>query len=233
MDDLIAEVLTANLLLPKHNLVMLTWGNVSAVDRARGLVVIKPSGIPYDALTTENMAVVDMQGRIMQGNARPSSDTLTHLHIYRQFPAVGAVVHTHSPWATTWAQANRFLPAYGTTHADYFFGPVPCTRRLTDAEINSGYEEATGRLIVETFQQQGIDPEAVPAVLVAGHGAFTWGKNALRAVENALVLEQCAMMALGAEVLNANLTPLQPALLQLHYLRKHGKNATYGQPKAE
>jgi L-ribulose-5-phosphate 4-epimerase len=229
IEIMVEVVLQANQDLPRHQLVVLTWGNVSAIDRSRGLVVIKPSGIPYDQLEIRHMVVVDLEGRVVQGTCRPSSDMSTHLELYHRFPSIGGIVHTHSRWATAWAQAGLDLPAYGTTHADYFYGSVPCTRPMTKAEIDQDYELNTGKLIVSTFLSSGIDPDAVPAVLTACHGAFAWGSNAVEAVLHAVVLEECAMMALQARSLNPDLVPIDQSLLDRHYLRKHGKNAYYGQ----
>lgn len=229
MDKLIKETLQANLDLPKHQLVVFTWGNVSAIDRQRGLMIIKPSGVPYDQLEERHMVIVDLDGKVIGGTYKPSSDTATHLELYRCFPTLGGIVHTHSRWATAWAQANLDLPAFGTTHADYFYGDVPCTRQLTPSEIENDYELNTGRVIIETFMQRGIDPAAVPAVLVAGHGPFAWGTSAADAVHNAVVLEECAMMSLHTRLLNPARPSIDQLLLDKHYLRKHGKNAYYGQ----
>lgn len=229
MEKLIKKVLEANMALPEHQLVVFTWGNVSAVDREKNLVAIKPSGIPYDKLEPRHIVVVDFEGNVVSGTYRPSSDTATHLEIYKNFPQAGGIVHTHSRWATIWAQACRDLPAMGTTHADYFYGPVPCTRQLTEEEIAQAYEMNTGRVIIEIFKQKGIDPGALPAVLVAGHGPFTWGKDANEAVYHAVVLEECAMMAWHTQMLNPGLDGVDQMLLDKHYLRKHGKNAYYGQ----
>ncbi len=229
MENLIKETLQANLDLPKHQLVVFTWGNVSAIDRAKGLMIIKPSGVPYEQLEARHMVVVDLDGKVISGTYKPSSDTATHLELYKRFPTLGGIVHTHSRWATAWAQAGQDLPAYGTTHADYFYGDVPCTRKLTDAEIANDYELNTGRVIVETFTQRQLDPAAVPGVLVACHGAFTWGSSPTDAVHNAVVLEECSMMALHARLLTPDLPSLDQVLLDKHYLRKHGKNAYYGQ----
>jgi L-ribulose-5-phosphate 4-epimerase len=228
-DILIEQVLQANQDLPRRQLVVLTWGNVSAIDRANNRMVIKPSGIPYDQLEYRHMVVVDLEGRVIQGTCRPSSDTATHLELYRQFLALGGIVHTHSRWATVWAQAGLDLPPFGTTHADYFYGAVPCTRPLTQEEIEGDYELNTGRLIVETFRNRSLDPEAIPAVLAAGHGPFCWGTTAADAVLHAVVLEECAMMASEALHLHPDLQPISQVLLDKHYLRKHGKNAYYGQ----
>lgn len=229
MEKFIRAVLEANLLLPAFDLARLTWGNVSAIDRERGLVVIKPSGVPYPQLTSALMVVIDLSGKVISGSARPSSDTPTHLELYRRFETIGAVVHTHSRWATSWAQACRDLPAYGTTHADAFYGAVPCTRAMTDGEISTDYELNTGRVIAETFETRQIDPAAVQGVLVAHHGPFTWGKDALTAVHNAVTLEECAMIAAQTEALNPDCKPLPQAYLDKHFLRKHGKQAYYGQ----
>lgn len=221
------QVCAANKLLPQLGLVIFTWGNVSAVDRETGTVVIKPSGVEYDELTPDNMVVVDlMTGKTIEGNLKPSSDTPTHLELYRKFPDIGAVVHTHSTWATGWAQTGRAIEPYGTTHADYFGGPIPCTRLMTDEEINSDYELNTGKVIVETFE--GINPMHMPAVLVHSHGPFNWGSNAMEAVHNAAVLEQLAKMAAINELLGNGL-PMQQVLLNKHFYRKHGPNAYYGQ----
>ena len=229
MDNLIIETLQANLSLPKHQLVIFTWGNVSAIDRQRGLMIIKPSGVPYDQLEARHMVTVDLDGKVIGGTYKPSSDTETHLELYRRFPQLGGIVHTHSRWATIWAQACLDLPALGTTHADYFYGDVPCTRNLTAEEINGEYELNTGRVIVETFAQRKLDPAAVPGVLVAGHGPFAWGAGPEAAVHNAVVMEECAMMAFHARMLNPGQMILDQVLLDRHYQRKHGKNAYYGQ----
>ncbi|MBQ3140906.1 MAG: L-ribulose-5-phosphate 4-epimerase [Clostridia bacterium] len=228
MERLKQEVLRANLLLPRYGLVTFTWGNVSAIDRRQGLVVIKPSGVEYDTMTVEDMVVVDLDGNVVDGCMRPSSDTPTHLELYKAFPNIGGVVHTHSRWATIFAQAGRDVNAYGTTHADYFYGAVPCTDAMTPDEIADAYEKNTGSVIVRAFAQRCIDPDAVPAVLVRSHGPFCWGKDALHAVENAAVLEEVAHMAYYTEDLGRK-TPVDGALLDKHYLRKHGKNAYYGQ----
>lgn len=229
LEKLKKEVLEANLQLPKHGLVTFTWGNVSGIDRDRGLVVIKPSGVPYEELTLEDMVVVDLEGNIIEGTKRPSSDTPTHLALYRSFQHVGGIVHTHSPWATAWAQAGRSIPALGTTHADYYYGEIPCTRTLTKDEITRAYELETGNVIIETFETGGIDPLAMPGVLVSNHAPFCWGKNANQAVHNAVVLEEVAKMALHTFQLNLQIDPIDQFLLDKHYLRKHGVNAYYGQ----
>lgn len=229
MENLINEVLEANLLLPKFGLVVFTWGNVSAIDRRNGFVVIKPSGISYESMTKEHMVVMDLEGKILSGNYKPSSDTDTHIALYREFPEIGGIVHTHSRWATSWAQACTALPAYGTTHADYFYGEIPCTRKLTPEEINASYELNTGRVIIETFKNGNLSPKAIPGVLVAGHGPFAWGKNAFDAVHNAVVMEECAMMAINTRIINPGITPIEQVLLDKHYQRKHGTGAYYGQ----
>jgi len=229
LDKLKEEVLLANLALPKHQLVTFTWGNVSGIDREQNLVVIKPSGVPYDELKKEHLVVLDLEGNIVEGDLRPSSDTPTHLALYRQWKEIGGIVHTHSPWATSWAQAGRNIPALGTTHADYFYGDIPCTRKLTELEINRAYELETGNVIIETLTQKGIDPVAIPGVLVTGHAPFCWGKNADQAVHNAVVLEEVAKMALHTIQLNPEVEYIDQYLLDKHYLRKHGANAYYGQ----
>jgi len=223
------EVFKANLLLSEWGLVIFTWGNVSAVERQSGEVIIKPSGVAYDKMVAEDLVVVDLEGNKISGDCTPSSDLATHLEIYKQFPQCGAVVHTHSRMATAWAQAGRDLPAFGTTHADYFYGPVPCTRPLTSKEIRGAYEQATGEVIAETFQGRNIDPKAVPGVLVNGHGPFSWGKDAMDAVHNTAVLEEIAAMATASVALSPNLGGISQELLDKHYLRKHGKDAYYGQ----
>ncbi|OME81517.1 L-ribulose-5-phosphate 4-epimerase [Paenibacillus sp. FSL A5-0031] len=219
----------ANMDLPKYGLVTFTWGNVSGVDRESGYAVIKPSGVPYEELKAEQMVVVDLDGHVIEGNLRPSSDTATHVLLYKAFPSIGGIVHTHSPWATSWAQAGRSIPSLGTTHGDYFYGEVPCTRAMTEAEINGAYELETGNVIVETFNKNHIDPNQVPSVLVNSHAPFCWGKDPHNAVHNAVVLEEVAKMALHTYQLNPNVQPMDQALLDRHYLRKHGANAYYGQ----
>lgn len=227
LEELKKQVWQANLALPQYGLVTFTWGNVSAVDRDSGTIVIKPSGVAYDALRPEDMVVVDLaSGETVEGDLHPSSDTPTHLVLYRAFPEIGGIVHTHSREATSFAQAGRGILPMGTTHADHFYGEVPCTRPMTPAEIAGAYEAETGNVIVETFQN--IDPMSIPAVLVHSHGPFTWGKNAMDAVENAVVLEEVAAMQFRTLLLNQTV-PMQQELLDKHYLRKHGKHAYYGQ----
>ncbi len=230
LEDLKQAVWEANLQLPKHNLVTFTWGNVSGVDRQKGLMVIKPSGVEYDALKPSDLVVVDLEtGKTVEGDLNPSSDTDTHLVLYRAFQNIGGVVHTHSRWATIFAQAGRGVPALGTTHGDYFYGEIPCTRRMTAEEIGGRYELETGNVIVDRFRH--LDPDSVPAVLVHSHGPFCWGKNPKEAVHNAVVLEEIAFMAWHNLALDAALPPMQQELLDKHFLRKHGKNAYYGQKK--
>lgn len=227
LDSLKKEVLEANLLLPQHGLVTFTWGNVSGIDRGRGLVVIKPSGVPYDGMTVDDMVVIDLDGKVVEGKWKPSSDTPTHLELYKAFPDVGGIVHTHSRWATTFAQAGIGIPAMGTTQGDYFYGEIPCTRPMTEAEIGGEYEKETGSVIIERFS--GIEPMSVPGVLVYSHGPFAWGKDAMDAVHNAVVMEEVAFMDWHAMMINPEQGVMQQALLNKHYLRKHGKNAYYGQ----
>lgn len=229
LEELKEKVLQANLLLPKHGLITFTWGNVSAVDREKGLVVIKPSGVEYDEMKAEDMVVVDLDGSRVEGKLKPSSDTPTHVALYKAFPNIGGIVHTHSRWATSFAQAGMGIPAYGTTQGDYFYGEIPCTRKMTPEEIAGAYELETGNVIIETFRACGIEPDQVPAVLVNSHGPFTWGTDADNAVHNAVVLEEVAFMAFHARMLNPSLPPMQQELLDKHYLRKHGANAYYGQ----
>lgn len=227
LEKLKETVLEANLLLPKYNLVTFTWGNVSGIDRETGLVVIKPSGVSYDVMTVDDLVVVDLEGRAVEGKLKPSSDTPTHLVLYKAFPGCGGIVHTHSKWATSFAQAGMSIPALGTTHADYFYGDIPCTRKMTAEEIQGDYEKETGNVIVETFA--GINSDDVPGVLVNSHGPFAWGTDPLNAVHNAVVMEEVAFMDYHAMTLNNNLPVMQKELLDKHYLRKHGKNAYYGQ----
>ncbi|BEN12034.1 L-ribulose-5-phosphate 4-epimerase [Serratia marcescens] len=229
LNELKRQVLAANLSLPAYGLVTFTWGNVSAIDRQSGLVVIKPSGIAYEAMTLEDLVVVDLEGKVREGHRKPSSDTATHLALYRAFADIGGVVHTHSRNATIWAQAGQPIPALGTTHADYFYGDIPCTRPMSEAEIAGDYEGETGKVIIETFKQAGRDPQQVPGVLVYSHGPFAWGKDAVDAVHNAVVLEEVAIMAMATRQLAPAIAPMQPELLDKHFLRKHGKHAYYGQ----
>ena len=226
LETLKSEVFKANLELVKHGLVIFTWGNVSAIDRATGLVVIKPSGISYDAMKASDMVIVDLEGKIIEGTLKPSSDTPTHLSLYKAFPTIGGIVHTHSTYATSWAQAGCDIPNIGTTHADYFSQEIPCTRMMTETEIKGEYEKETGRVIIERFEN--INPVHVPGVLVCNHGPFSWGKNADDAVHNAVVMEQVGKMAYIAFTINPNLQ-MNPHLLTKHFLRKHGPNAYYGQ----
>ncbi len=229
LEELKKKVYEANMLLPKHGLVTFTWGNVSEIDRESGLFVIKPSGVEYDQLTPDDMVVMDLDGNRVEGKYKPSSDTATHLEIYKAFAEVGGVVHTHSSYATSWAQAGRSIPCYGTTHADYIYGEVPCVRCLTEEEIDQAYETNTGRLIVSKFIEANKDPMAVPAVLCKNHGPFAWGKDALDAVHNAVVLEEVAKMAYRTELICPNVKPAPQELQDKHYFRKHGANAYYGQ----
>ena len=224
------QVLAANLLLPKHGLVTFTWGNVSGIDREKGLVVIKPSGVEYDEMTADDMVVVDLAtGERVEGKLKPSSDTPTHLVLYRAFPGLGGIVHTHSRWATTMAQLGRGIPALGTTHADYFYGEIPCTRKMTPAEIAGEYERETGNVIVETFQTRNINPVHVPGVICRNHGPFAWGKDAAQAVYHAVVLEEVARMALYTVQVDPAAAPAPAHVLEKHFQRKHGPNAYYGQ----
>lgn len=227
LEELKKEVLEANLALPKYNLVTFTWGNVSGINREEGLVVIKPSGVEYDEMTVDDMVVVDLEGNVVEGHLKPSSDTPTHLVLYKNFPDIGGIVHTHSPWATVWAQAGRAIPALGTTHADYFNGAVPCTREMTGNEIRGDYELETGRVIVETFKK--INPNEIPGVLVHSHGPFTWGEDPSEALYHAVVLEEVAKMAFFTKMLNAGIESMDQVLLEKHFYRKHGANAYYGQ----
>lgn len=226
LEDLKKEVCEANLELVELGLVIFTWGNVSAIDRDEGLVVIKPSGVGYDVMKPDDMVVLDLDGTPVEGKLKPSSDTPTHLHLFRSFEKTGAIAHTHSEWATSWAQARRAIPPYGTTHADYFYGEIPCTRPLTREEVVKEYELNTGRVIVETFRE--LDPQAVPGVLVGQHGPFAWGATAHDAVHNARVMEEVAKMAFRNELLG-NRNEIDKFLMDKHYLRKHGKDAYYGQ----
>ena len=231
LEQLKQEVYEANMLLPKYHLVTFTWGNVSGIDREKGLFVIKPSGVDYDKLTPDSMVVVNLEGEGVEGDYRPSSDTPTHVVLYNRFQEIGGVVHTHSPWATSWAQAGRGIPCYGTTHADYLYGQVPCVRTLTKEEIETAYEKNTGVLIADEFERLAVDYIATPAVLCKNHGPFTWGKDAKEAVHNAVVLEEVAKMAARCEQIDPKVNPAPQELQDKHYYRKHGKNAYYGQSK--
>lgn len=229
LEKLKEDVYKANMELPKRNLVTYTWGNVSGIDRESGYFVIKPSGVDYDELTPEDMVVMDLEGNKIEGKYRPSSDTATHLELYKKYPEIGGVVHTHSPEATAWAQAGRSIPLYGTTHADYFFGEIPCARGLTPEEIDEAYERNTGLVIIETFESRGLNPMYTPGVLCVNHGPFTWGKDAAEAVHNAVVLEEVAKMAFRTEVINPKVKSAPDCIRDKHFFRKHGENAYYGQ----
>ena len=229
LEELRKQVYEANMELPRRNLVTYTWGNVSGIDRESGLVVIKPSGVEYDELTPENLVVLDLDGNRVGGELNHSSDTKTHLELYKAFPTLGGIVHTHSPYAVAWAQAGRDIPCYGTTHADYFYGAVPCARHLTKEELDEDYENNTGKIIIDTFTDRGIDPVAVPGVICHSHGPFTWGKDAAQAVYHAVVLEEVAKMALLTRQVDSDAAPAPQYLQDKHYMRKHGPNAYYGQ----
>ena len=229
IENLKERVCSANLMLKQNGLITLTWGNVSAKDEESGLVVIKPSGVPYDIMCEDDMVVVDLDGNIIEGKYRPSSDLPTHLYLYKHYPTVGGIVHTHSTYATAFAQSGREIIAYGTTHADAFYGDVPCTRTLTESEIHEAYETNTGKVIVETVR----DADAIPAILVKNHGVFTWGRSPEKAVENSITLEEVAKMAILTQQLNRNTPRVDQHLLDKHYFRKHGKNAYYGQKESE
>lgn len=226
LEELKQKVWEANLELLKYGLVIFTWGNVSGIDRKQGLVVIKPSGVSYEEMKPEDMVIVDFDGKVVDSRLKPSSDTPTHLVLYKGFKTIEGVVHTHSEWATSWAQAGRSIPVYGTTHADNFFGEIPCTRKMTEPEVRGKYEKVTGNVIVETFKNR--DPMSIPAVLVHGHGPFTWGTSPIDSVHNAVILEAVARMAFRNEMLG-NRQPIDKTLLNKHFLRKHGKDAYYGQ----
>ena len=227
IENLKEQVCAANLSLPQYGLITLTWGNVSEIDREQNLVVIKPSGVSYEKMTAADMVVVDLYGNIIEGKYKPSSDTATHLWLYKKFKSIGGITHTHSPWATAFAQAGKSIPAYGTTHADYFYGEILCTRALTQGEVLGEYELETGRVITETFAD--IDPVSMPGVLVKSHGPFTWGKTAAASVEHSVILEELARMAMMTKFLESDTPPVNQFLLDKHYLRKHGANAYYGQ----
>ena len=229
LEELKKAVYEANMDLPRYGLVTFTWGNVSGIDREKGLFVIKPSGVDYEKLSPEDMVVMDLDGNKVEGKYNPSSDTATHVELYKAFPEIGGIVHTHSSYATSWAQAGRSIPCYGTTHADYMYGEIPCLRCLTKEEIDGAYEENTGRLIVDAYRELGKDVMAVPAVLCKNHGPFAWGKDAHEAVHNAVVLEEVAKMAYRAETINPRVQPAPQELQDKHYYRKHGANAYYGQ----
>ena len=231
LEELKKKVYEANMLLPKYGLVTFTWGNVSAIDRESGLFAIKPSGVDYEKLKAEDMVIVDLNGKVVEGEYNPSSDTATHVELYKAFKNIGGVVHTHSPYATSWAQAGRSIPCYGTTHADYYYGEVPCLRCLNADEVEEAYEENTGHLIVNEFERLGIDYEAVSAVLCKNHGPFCWRKDGVDAVHSAVVLEEVAKMAYRAELINPKVAPAPQYLQDKHYYRKHGANAYYGQKK--
>ncbi len=227
LEDMKKRVLDANLLLPKYGLVTFTWGNVSEIDRKAGLIAIKPSGVEYDKMTADDIVIMDLDGNVVEGSLRPSSDAPTHIELYKAFSDVGGIVHTHSEWATSWAQTGLAIPCYGTTHADYFYGSIPCARSLTDDEINGEYEKNTGLVIIETFRN--LDPVAVPGVLCKNHGPFAWGKDAHEAVHNAVVLEEIAKMAVHTKDILPTAAEAPQVLKDKHYFRKHGKNAYYGQ----
>ncbi len=231
LEELKIKVYEANMELPRRGLVTYTWGNVSGIDREKGLFVIKPSGVEYDELRPEDMVVMSLDGSKVEGDLNPSSDTKTHLVLYNAFPLIGGIVHTHSPYAVGWAQAGEDIPCYGTTHADYFYGSVPCARHLTKEELDEDYERNTGKIIVETFRERGIDENAVPAVICHSHGPFTWGKDAAQAVYHAVVLEEVAKMALFTRQVKPDAAPAPQRIVEKHYQRKHGKNAYYGQTK--
>jgi L-ribulose-5-phosphate 4-epimerase len=229
LEELREIVYQANMELPRRGLITYTWGNVSGIDRRSGYMVIKPSGVDYDNMKPEDMVIVDLEGNRVEGRYKPSSDTATHIELYKKYPELGGIVHTHSTWATSWAQAGRSIPLYGTTHADYFYGSIPCARSLTEEEINGEYEKNTGLVIIETLSKNNINPKSMPGILCTNHGPFTWGKDAFEAVHNAVVLEEVAKMAGYSEMINANIKPAPQVIADKHYLRKHGENAYYGQ----
>lgn len=227
LEQLKQQVYEANMELPERGLVTYTWGNVSGIDRELGLFIIKPSGVDYDKLNAEDMVVIDLEGNKVEGKYNPSSDTATHLELYRKYSEIGGIVHTHSSWATSWAQTGRSIPCYGTTHADYFYGEIPCARSLTAEEIESNYEKNTGLLIIETLKEK--NPMEIPAILCRNHGPFTWGKNAFEAVHNSVVLEEVAKMACRTEMIQPEMSPVEKVLMDKHYYRKHGESSYYGQ----
>ncbi len=229
LEKLKQAVYEANMELPRRGMVTYTWGNVSGIDRESGLFVIKPSGVDYDKLTPDDLVVMNLKGEKVEGRLNPSSDTKTHVELYNAFPSIGGIVHTHSPYAVGWAQTGEDIPCYGTTHADYFYGPVPCARHLTPEELEEDYERNTGKVIIEEFTRRGIDPVAVPAVICHSHGPFTWGKDAAQAVYHAVVLEEVAKMAAYTRMINRDAAPAPQHILDKHYMRKHGPNAYYGQ----
>ena len=229
LEELKQKVYEANMELPRRKLITYTWGNVSGIDREKGLFVIKPSGVDYDDLKPEHMVVMDLQGNKVEGDLNPSSDTKTHVELYNAFPQLGGIVHTHSPYAVAWAQANRDIPCYGTTHADYFYGPIPCARHLTPAELDEDYEKNTGKAIIEEIRKRNIDPVAVPAIICHSHGPFAWGKNAAQAVYHAVVLEEVAKMAAYTRIVKPDAAAAPQHVVNKHYMRKHGPNAYYGQ----
>ncbi|MCQ2536205.1 MAG: L-ribulose-5-phosphate 4-epimerase [Lachnospiraceae bacterium] len=229
LEALKKQVYEANMELPKRGLITYTWGNVSGIDRESGIFAIKPSGVEYDDLTPDDMVLVDLEGNVVEGKYKPSSDTATHVELYKKYPSIGGVVHTHSTHAVAWAQAGRDIPLYGTTHADYYCGPIPCTRNLTPEEIEAAYEVNTGKVIIETFEERGINVDYIPGVICKNHGPFTWGKDADKAVYNAVVLEEVAKMALLTEQVNPKVDPAPDCIRDKHFMRKHGPNAYYGQ----
>ena len=229
LEELKKEVYEANMLLPKYKMVTFTWGNVSGIDREKGLFVIKPSGVDYDIMKADDMVLIDLEGKKIEGKYKPSSDTATHIELYKAFPEIGAIVHTHSSYATSWAQARKDIPAFGTTHADYFYGDIPCARALTKEEIENDYEKNTGLVIIETLKERNINPMDIPGIIIASHGPFAWGKDSRQAVYNAVVLEELSKMAYRTIQINPNIKSVEKYLLDKHYFRKHGKNAYYGQ----
>ena len=231
LENLRKAVYEANMELPRRNLVTYTWGNVSGIDREKGLVVIKPSGVEYEELSPDNLVILNLDGQVVEGDLNPSSDTKTHLELYKAFPQIGGIVHTHSPHAVGWAQAGRDIPCYGTTHADYFYGPIPCARSLTEQEVAEDYEMNTGKVIAETFAQRGLNPVHVPAVICRSHGPFTWGRDAAQAVYHAVVLEEVARMAFYTIAVDPDAAPAPQHVQDKHFMRKHGPNAYYGQKK--